>query len=92
MRELAGDIERLNLRIARIDGEAGALLERHGNPFADLHGAGPTVALTLIAQAGDVRRFAGPAAFARYSGRPRSPAGQDRPRSGIACTAAATAS
>jgi transposase len=75
VRELAGDIERLNLRIARIDGEVGALLERHGNPFADLHGAGPTVALTLIAQAGDVRRFAGPAAFARYSGTAPIPCG-----------------
>lgn len=47
--------------------EVANLLERHGNPEADLHGAGTTIASALIAQAGAVRRFRGAAAFARYS-------------------------
>jgi transposase len=75
VRELAGDIERLNLRIARLEGELDELLERHGNPLAGLHGAGATVAAALIAQAGDVRRFRGRAAFARYSGTAPIPCG-----------------
>ena len=75
VRDLAADIERLNRRIARIEGEVHALLERHGNPVADLHGAGATVASALIAQAGDVRRFRGAAAFARYSGTAPIPCG-----------------
>ena len=73
--EMAGDIERLNQRIARIAREVADLLDRHGNPVADLHGAGATIASALIAQAGDVRRFRGPAAFARYSGTAPIPCG-----------------
>ena len=73
--ELARDIERLNGRIAALDGELTALLGRYGNPVADLHGAGPTVAAALIAQAGDVRRFRSPAAFARFSGTAPIPCG-----------------
>ena len=75
VRQLAADIERLNLRIAQIEDELAELLERHGNPVADLHGAGATVASALIAQAGDVRRFRGPAAFGRYSGTAPIPCG-----------------
>ncbi len=75
MRQLAADIERLNLRIAQIEDELAELLERHGNPVADLHGAGATVASALIAQASDVRRFRGPAAFGRYSGTAPIPCG-----------------
>jgi transposase len=73
--EMADDIERLNGRIAQIEREVAELLERHGNPVADLHGAGTTIASALIAQAGDVRRFRGPAAFARYSGTAPIPCG-----------------
>ena len=73
--ERAADIERLNLRIAQIEREVADLLERHGNPVADLHGAGATIASALIAQAGDVRRFRSPAAFARYSGTAPIPCG-----------------
>ncbi len=75
VRQLAADIERLNLRIAQIEDELAELLERHGNPVADLHGAGATVASALIAQAGDVRRFRSPAAFGRYSGTAPIPCG-----------------
>lgn len=75
VQEMAADIERLNLRIAQIEHEVAHLLERHGNPVADLHGAGATIASALIAQAGDVRRFRSPAAFARYSGTAPIPCG-----------------
>jgi transposase len=73
--QMAEDIERLNRRIDEIEREIAELLEIHGNPVADLHGAGVTIASALIAQAGDVRRFRGPAAFARYSGTAPIPCG-----------------
>lgn len=73
--QMADDIERLNGRIAQIEREVVELLDRHGNPVQGLHGAGATVASALIAQAGDVRRFRGPAAFARYSGTAPIPCG-----------------
>jgi transposase len=75
VREMAADIVRLNERIAQIEHEVALLLERHGNPVADLHGAGTTIASALIAQAGDVRRFRGAAAFARYTGTAPIPCG-----------------
>jgi transposase len=73
--QMAEDIERLNGRIAEIEREVAERLERHGNPVEGLHGAGATIASALIAQAGDVRRFRGPAAFARYSGTAPIPCG-----------------
>src|SRR4051812_9916698 len=77
IRELACDIEDLNARITELDTEIARLLDEHGNPFADLHGAGTLLAATLIAQAGDVRRFKSQAAFARFCG--AAPAAQARP-------------
>jgi transposase len=75
IRELARDIEDLNQRIADLDHEIAELLEQHGNPVADLHGAGTLLAATLIAQAGDVRRFKSQAAFARFCGAAPIPCG-----------------
>ena len=75
IRELAHDIEDLNTRIAQLDAEIAALLGEHGNPFADLHGAGTLLAATMIAQAGDVRRFKSQAAFARFCGAAPIPCG-----------------
>jgi transposase len=75
IRELAHDIEDLNARIAELDAEIAGLLAEHGNPFADLHGAGTLLAATLIAQAGDVRRFKSQAAFARFCGAAPIPCG-----------------
>jgi transposase len=43
--------------------------------MADLLGAGTLLAATLIAQAGDVRRFKSPAAFARFCGAAPIPCG-----------------
>lgn len=45
-----------------------ALLTEHGNPLADLQGAGPQVAAAVVAHADDVRRFRSQAAFARFCG------------------------
>lgn len=56
IRDLARDIEDLNQRIAGLDSEIGQLLEEHGNPVSDLHGAGAQIAAAVIAHAGDVRR------------------------------------
>jgi transposase len=75
IRELAHDIEDLNARIAELDAEIAELLAEHGNPMADLHGAGTLLAATLIAQAGDVRRFKSQAAFARFCGAAPIPCG-----------------
>lgn len=75
IRELARDIEDLNARIAALDEQIAELLAEHGNPVADLLGAGNQVAATLIAHAGDVRRFKDAAAFARFCGTAPIPCG-----------------
>jgi transposase len=75
IRELARDIEDLNGRIAALDEQIADLLEEHGNPVADLLGAGDQIAATLIAHAGDVRRFKDAAAFARFCGAAPIPCG-----------------
>jgi transposase len=75
VRELARDIDALNQRIAELDAQIAALLEEHGNPVADLLGAGNQIAASLIAHAGDVRRFRDAAAFARFCGAAPIPCG-----------------
>jgi transposase len=78
IRELALEIEQLNRRVAQLDAELAALLAEHGNPVADLVGAGPAVAVALIAHAGDVRRFRSRAAFARFCGVAPIPCGSGK--------------
>jgi transposase len=92
IRELARDIEDLNDRIAALEAQITELLDEHGNPVADLLGAGEQIAATLIAHAGDVRRFKDAAAFARYCGAAPIPAGPERRPDGIDSIAEATAS
>ena len=75
IRDLARDIEDLNQRIAALDDEITRLLAEHGNPLADLHGAGTQIAAAVIAHAGDVRRFRDAAAFARFCGAAPIPCG-----------------
>lgn len=75
IRELARDIEDLNRRIAALDAAIAHQLADHGNPLADLHGAGTNLAATVIAQAGDVRRFRSAGAFARFCGAAPIPCG-----------------
>lgn len=78
VRALAGEIERLNERIAQLEHELTALLREHGNPVADLPGAGPVTAASLIAQSGDVRRFRSKAAYARFCGAAPIPCGSGK--------------
>ena len=75
IRDLARDIEDLNRRITSLDAEITQLLAEHGNPIADLHGAGTQIAAAVIAHAGDVRRFRDSAAFARFCGAAPIPCG-----------------
>src|SRR5215218_1796607 len=75
IRDLARDIEDLNLRIAALDRDIAELLAEHGNPVGDLHGAGAQIAAAVIAHAGDVRRFRDAAAFARFCGAAPIPCG-----------------
>ena len=90
IRELANDIADLNARIAALDREIAQMLAEHENPLADLQGAGTNLAATIIAQAGDVRRFRNAGAFARFCGAAPIPCGSGKQRTAIACTAAAT--
>ena len=75
IRELARDIDDLNHRIAELDTEIADLLTEHGSPLEDLHGVGSNLAATIIAQAGDVRRFRNASAFARFCGAAPIPCG-----------------
>jgi transposase len=75
IRELARDIDDLNQRIAALDGEIAELLVEHGRPLSEIQGVGNNLAATIIAQAGDVRRFRSPAAFARFCGAAPIPCG-----------------
>jgi len=67
IRMLAARIAEHNHRIAQLESDIATLLDEHGNPVAELVGAGPIVAAKLIAHAGDPSRFRSPAAFAAYS-------------------------
>jgi transposase len=78
IRELAKDIADLNARIAELDREIAALLVEHENPLADLQGAGSNLAATIIAQAGDARRFRSASAFARFCGAAPIPCGSGK--------------
>ena len=75
IRQLARDVEDFNRRIAELEAETRALLAEHGNPVEDLLGAGDQIAASLIAHAGDVRRFKDAAAFARFCGAAPIPCG-----------------
>jgi transposase len=75
IRELAYAIDDLNHRISALDREIAELLAEHDNPLEDLNGAGTNLAATIIAQAGDVRRFRDASAFARFCGAAPIPTG-----------------
>lgn len=75
IRELAHDIDDLNHRIAALDKEIAELLAEHENPLDDLLGTGTNLTATIIAQAGDVRRFRNASAFARFCGAAPIPCG-----------------
>lgn len=75
IRELARDIDDLNQRIADLDTEIADLLAEHNSPLQDIHGVGSNLAATIVAQAGDVRRFRDASAFARFCGAAPIPCG-----------------
>jgi transposase len=75
IRDLAGEIEALNQRVAEIEAELQQLLTDTPAPFDDLPGVGLATTVTLIAQSGDVRRFRNDAAYARYGGAAPIPCG-----------------
>lgn len=75
---LARQIEQLNQRISQLDQSLQRLLREHGNPLADLPGAGPTVAAAVLAHSGDVRRFRSAAAYARFCGAAPIPCGSGK--------------
>jgi transposase len=75
IRDLAREIEALNVRVAELEHELAALLAAAGHPLADLPGAGLATTVTLIAESGDVRRFRGDAAYARFGGSAPIPCG-----------------
>jgi transposase len=75
IRELARDIDDLNQRIADLDIEIADLLAEHGSPLEDIHGVGSNLAASIVAQAGDVRRFRDASAFARFCGAAPIPCG-----------------
>jgi transposase len=75
IRQLAHDIDDLNQRIADLDTEIADLLAEHGSPLQDIHGVGSNLAATIVAQAGDVRRFRNASAFARFCGAAPIPCG-----------------
>jgi transposase len=78
VRALAHEIEQLNRRIRELDVQLEQLLREHGNPLADLPGAGPVVAVAVIAHSGDVRRFRSAAAYARFCGAAPLPCGSGK--------------
>jgi transposase len=78
VRELAREIEQLNQRIGTLDRQLERLLREHGNPLADLPGAGPVVAVAVLAHSGDVRRFRNEAAYARFCGAAPIPCGSGK--------------
>jgi len=75
IRELARDVDDLNQRIHDLDIEIADLLAEHGSPLEDIHGVGSNLAATIVAQAGDVRRFRNAGAFARFCGAAPIPCG-----------------
>jgi transposase len=75
IRDLACEIEALNARVAELEHELVDLLAAPGDPFADVRGAGLATTVTLIAESGDVRRFRGDAAYARFGGSAPIPCG-----------------
>src|SRR5262249_43302828 len=75
IRDLACEIEALNARVADLERQLVDLLVAHGDPFADVPGAGLATTVTLIAESGDVRRFRDDAAYARFGGSAPTPCG-----------------
>jgi transposase len=67
-RDHLADIRALDARIKYLGGQIAALVTASGTGLTGLFGAGPVIAGRLLAETGDVARFATKDAFASYNG------------------------
>jgi transposase len=66
--ELAGELEATGKKTRALDKELSALVTARGSTLMQLHGIGPSGAARLLADVGDVRRFASRDRFASWNG------------------------
>jgi transposase len=67
-RDHLADIRALDARLKYIAGQIGALVEQSGTTLTGLFGIGPVIAGRILAEVGDVSRFATKDKFASYNG------------------------
>ncbi len=70
VRHTCQDLDLLRRRIGDLDGDIGRLLDEHevGSPLTSIDGIGPHTAARLVAELGDIDRFADAGALAAYVG------------------------
>src|SRR6185437_14854125 len=66
--ELIGELEAIDKKIKAIKKELTALVIARGSTLLELHGIGPSSAARLLADAGDIHRFADRDKFASWNG------------------------
>jgi transposase len=66
--ELVSELEAIDKKIKMIGKELTALVTARGSTLLELHGIGPSGAARLLADAGDIHRFAGRDKFASWNG------------------------
>jgi transposase len=66
--ELIGELEAIDKKIKAADKELTQLVLARGSTLMDLHGIGPSGAARLLADVGDIRRFANRDRFASWNG------------------------
>jgi transposase len=66
--ELITELDSIDRKIKTAEKELKALVLAHGSTLMDLHGIGPTGAARLLADVGDIRRFADRDRFASWNG------------------------
>jgi transposase len=65
---LTGELEAIDNKTRALDEELTGLVTARGSTLMDLHGIGPSGAARLLADAGDIRRFASRDRFASWNG------------------------
>jgi len=66
--ELIAELEAIDKKTRALDKELAALVTARGSTLMQLHGIGPSGAARLLADVGDIRRFAGRDRFASWNG------------------------
>jgi transposase len=66
--ELTGELEAIDKKTRALDKELTGLVTARGSTLLQLHGIGPSCAARLLADAGDIRRFASRDRFASWNG------------------------